>query len=125
MASGQSEPSPCSTTPNMETTNPTPTSNTDANVDSCGTSHDTEDKGDTLVLRKERKFISKIWTHYNYEVISDVTKAICKYCKKKLSGASKNGTKHLKDYHENCPMKRHRDIVSDFTQKKIENRVFR
>ena len=53
MASDQSEPSPCSTTPNMETTNPTPTSNTDANVDSCGTPHGTEDEGDTLVLGKE------------------------------------------------------------------------
>ena len=83
-ASGQSEPSPCSTTPNMETTNPTPTSNTDANVDSCGTPHGTKYEGDALVLGKQRKFISKIWTHYNYEVISGVSKAICKYCKKKL-----------------------------------------
>ena len=60
MASGQSEPSPCSTTPNMETTNVTLTSNTDANVDSCGTPHGTKDEGDKLVLGKERKFIFKI-----------------------------------------------------------------
>ena len=80
----------------------------------------TKDEGDTLVLGKERKFISKIWTHYNYEVISGVPKAICKYCKKKLGGASRNGTKHLKDHHEICPMKRQRDIISDFTQKKLK-----
>ena len=52
MGSGPSEPSPCSTTPNMKTTNPTPTSNTNANVDSCGTPYGTEDEGDALVLGK-------------------------------------------------------------------------
>jgi len=58
--------------------------------------------------------------HYNYEVISGVPKAVCKYYKKNLGGASKNETKHLKDHHEIYPMKRHRDIVSDFTQKKLK-----
>jgi len=122
VASGPSEPSPCSTTPNMETTNPTPTptSNTDANVDSYGTPHGAKDERDTLVLGKRRKFISKVWKHYDYEVIGGVPKAICKCCKKKFGGASRNGTKHLKDHHAICPLKRHRDIVSDFTQKKLK-----
>ena len=60
--SGPSELSPCSITPNMKTTNLTPTltSNIDANVDSCGTPHGTEDGVNTLVLGKQRKFISKV-----------------------------------------------------------------
>jgi len=104
MASG---PSPCSTSKNMKTANPTPTltSNTGANVDSCGTPNATEDEGHTLVLGKQRKFISKVWKHYDYKVISGLPKAICKYCKKKLAGASRNGTDHLKDHHAICPTK--------------------
>ena len=117
-----SGPSPCSTNKNMDTTNPTltPASNIDVNVDSCATPHATENERDTLVLGKQRMFISKIWKHYNYEVISDVPKAICKYSKKKLGGSSRNETKHLNDHHAICPMKRHRDIANDFTQKKLK-----
>ena len=109
-----------------QTTNqtPAPTSNTDVNVDSCGTPHAMEDEGDTLVLGKQRRFISKIWKYYDYEVISGVPKAICKYCKKKLGGNSRNGTKHLNDHYAICPMKRHRDIANDFTQNKLKIEPF-
>ena len=125
VASGPNDPSgpsPCSTNKNIDTTNPTPapTSNTDVNVDSCGTPHATEDEGDTLVLGKQRRFISKIWKHYDYEVIAGIPKAICKYSKKKLGGSSRNGTKHLNDHHAICPMKRHTDVANDFTQKKFK-----
>lgn len=60
--SGPSGPSPCSTNKNIDTTNPTstPASNTDVNVDSCGTPHATENEGDKLVLGKQRRYISKI-----------------------------------------------------------------
>ena len=95
------------------------------NVDSCGTPHATDNEGDKLVLGKQRRFISKIWKHYEYEVISDVPKAICKYCKKKLDGNSRNETKHLNNYRAICPMKRHRDVANDFTQKEVEDRAFR
>jgi len=66
------------------------------------------------------RFISKIWKHYDYEVISSVPKAICKYWKEKLRGTSRNGTKHLNDHHAICPLKRYRNIANDFIQKKLK-----
>jgi len=62
IASGLSEPSPCSTNnkdgANAEAKNPTPSNtNVDTNVGSCGTPNATDDNGTTLTLGRKRKFL--------------------------------------------------------------------
>ena len=91
--------------------------NVDTNVGSSGTSNATEDDGMTLTLGRKRKFLSNVWEHYTLEVRDGVEKAICKYRKKALGGASRNDTKHLRDHQASCPMKRYRSIAQDFAQK--------
>ena len=125
MASGQFEPSPSSTNnkdgANVIAEDPTPSNiNVDTNVGSSGTPNTTEDDGTTLTLGRKRKFLSDVWEHYTLEIRDGLDKAICKYCKKALGGASKNGTKHLKDHQGCCPMKRYRSIAQDFAQKKLK-----
>ena len=79
-----------------------------------------EDDGTTLQLGKKRKFVSEVWAHYCLEVRDGKEKAICKYCKKALGGESRNGTTHLRDHQDICPMRKHRDIAQDFSQKKLK-----
>jgi len=79
-----------------------------------------KDNGTTLTLGRKRKFLSDVWEHYTLELRDGLENAICKYCKKALGGASKNGTKHLRDHQASCPMKRYRSIVQDFAQKKLK-----
>ncbi|KAL4187304.1 hypothetical protein AMTRI_Chr09g18340 [Amborella trichopoda] len=43
------------------------------------------------------KFIDEKWE----------LKAVCKYCKRKLTGASKHGTSYLKNHKKSCPQRRH------------------
>ena len=42
--------------------------------------------------------------------INGQEKAECHYCKKKLVGGSKNGTRHLHDHFKSCPKRTSRDI---------------
>ena len=125
MTGGPSEPSPSSTNNidgvNVVVGDPTPSNtNVDTNVDSCGTPNATDDDGTTLTLGRKRKFLSDVWAHFTLELRDGLEKAICNYCKKALGGASRNGTKHLRDHHASCPMKRYRSIAQDFAQKKLK-----
>ena len=58
----------------------------------------------------KRKLTSIVWNHYKKQRIDGVDKAICNYCGKKLGGESKNGTKHLHDHFNRCPLRKQRDI---------------
>ena len=57
---------------------------------------------------------------YCLEVRDGKEKAICKYCKKALGGESRNGTTHLRDHQDICPMRKYKDIAQDFSQKKLK-----
>ena len=123
--SGPPNPSPCSINKDIQNQNSTPNANTNVtntgtNVDSCGTPNAMEDDGTTLQLGKRRKFISEVWTHYCLQVRDSKEKAICKYYKEALGGESTNGTAHLRDHQDICPVRRHRNIVQDFSQKKLK-----
>ncbi|KAL5180319.1 putative AC transposase [Glycine soja] len=53
---------------------------------------------------------SIVWNHFDkIKTIDGQDKAQCKYCKKLLEGASKNGTKHLHAHMEKCIQKRLHD----------------
>ncbi|RYR26569.1 uncharacterized protein LOC107627550 [Arachis ipaensis] len=41
---------------------------------------------------------SEAWKHFRMEQINGKWKAICKYCKRKIGGDTKQGTKHLHDH---------------------------
>ncbi|KAH6764482.1 hypothetical protein C2S51_015731 [Perilla frutescens var. frutescens] len=58
----------------------------------------------------KRKLTSVVWQHFKKKKINGVDKAECNYCKKKLVGSSKNGTKHLHGHFKICPLRAHRDI---------------
>lgn len=53
---------------------------------------------------------SIVWNHFDkIKTVDGQDKAQCKYCKKLLGGASKNGTKHLHAHMEKCIQKRLHD----------------
>ncbi len=54
----------------------------------------------------KRKLTSIVWNHFKKQRIDGVEKAICNYCGKKLGGESKNGTKHLHDHFNRCPLRK-------------------
>ena len=49
-----------------------------------------------------RKLTSVVWNHFKREKIDGEWKAICNYCRKKLSGKDSHGTKHLHDHYKAC-----------------------
>ena len=50
---------------------------------------------------------SIVWNHFDkIKTVDGQDKAQCKYCKKLLGGASKNGTKHLHAHMEKCIQKK-------------------
>lgn len=65
----------------------------------------------------KRKLKSIVWEHFELKKINEIVKAECRYCKKLLGGASKNGTKHLHEHYQRCPRRR----VVDMRQKIITN----
>ena len=67
-------------------------------------------ESDDQVEVGKRKLTSIVWNHYKKQRIDEIDKAICNYCGKKLGGESKNGTKHLYDHFNRCPLRKQRDI---------------
>lgn len=55
-----------------------------------------------VVGSKRRKLTSPVWRHFERVKIKGNWKAKCAYCKKKLGGETKNGTKHLHDHLRSC-----------------------
>lgn len=56
--------------------------------------------------KKQKKLTSTVWLDFDRETKGDEVVAICKHCKKKLSGKSSGGTSHLRNHLERCPKKR-------------------
>ncbi|KAK1561833.1 hypothetical protein Q3G72_001559 [Acer saccharum] len=59
---------------------------------------------------KKRKLKSVVWNHFSKQKIEGLNKAVCNYCKKKLAGSSRAGTKHLHDHFRICPLRQNKDI---------------
>ena len=55
--------------------------------------------------RATRKLTSKVWLEMTKELVRGEWKAICKYCNKQLSAASKSGTSHLLDHLKICTLR--------------------
>ncbi|KAL4574899.1 hypothetical protein LXL04_021739 [Taraxacum kok-saghyz] len=57
-----------------------------------------------------RKLTSVVWNHFKREKIDGEWKAICNYCRKKLSGKDSHGTTHLHDHYKACMPRKTKDI---------------
>ncbi|KAL4568105.1 hypothetical protein LXL04_023706 [Taraxacum kok-saghyz] len=57
-----------------------------------------------------RKLTSVVWNHFKREKIDGEWKAICNYCRKKLSGKGSHGTTHLHDHYKACMPRKTKDI---------------
>ncbi|KAL5567406.1 hypothetical protein UlMin_030570 [Ulmus minor] len=60
-------------------------------------------------LKKKRKLTSPAWEHFKKMKVGGVMKAICDHCHKHLGVESKNGTRHLLDHIDVCPMIKQKD----------------
>ncbi|KAI3747631.1 hypothetical protein L6452_10167 [Arctium lappa] len=66
---------------------------------------------------------SVAWNHFKKLKVNGEDKAECNYCEKRLGANSKNGTKHLLDHFERCPIRMVRDIRQSILvkeQKKVD-----
>ncbi|XP_023752092.2 zinc finger BED domain-containing protein RICESLEEPER 3-like [Lactuca sativa] len=59
---------------------------------------------------RKRRQRSVVWNHFKKMKVNGIEKAECKYCKKKLGGSSKNGTRHLHDHFKVCIRRPFQDI---------------
>lgn len=59
-----------------------------------------------LGTKSKRKLTSLVWKDFTRVKYMGTTKAKCNYCFKKLSGETKNGTKHLHDNLKSCTLKK-------------------
>jgi len=101
------------------TINSTPTSNSTSTPNStpCSSNNDNLIVDDCVILGEgsekgsfKRRLTFVVWNHFKKQKINGVDKAICNYCKRKLEGESKNGTKHLHEYIKICLYKGQKDI---------------
>ncbi|KAL8472439.1 hypothetical protein ACS0TY_029594 [Phlomoides rotata] len=77
-----------------------------------------DESEETLMLGKKRGLTSIVWNHFKRLKIDNKWKAECNYCKKKLGGDTKNGTRHLHDHFKICPLKNTRDIKQSILMSK-------
>ncbi|KAI3513058.1 hypothetical protein L1887_20383 [Cichorium endivia] len=59
---------------------------------------------------QKRKTRSVVWNHFKKIKVNGVEKAECNYCKKKLGGSSRSGTRHLHDHFKGCVRRPCQDI---------------
>ena len=96
---------------------PTSTSTPITNSTSCSSNNDNLIVDDCVILGEgsekgsfKRRLTSIVWNHFKKQKINGVDKAVCNYCKQKLRGESKNGTKHLHEHIKICPYKEQKNI---------------
>ena len=101
------------------TINSTPTSNSTSTPNStpCSSNNDNLIVDDCVILGEgfekgsfKRRLTSVVWNHLKKQKINGVNKAIYNYCKRKLGGERKNGTKHLHEHIKICPYKGQKNI---------------
>ncbi|XP_060190510.1 zinc finger BED domain-containing protein DAYSLEEPER-like [Lycium barbarum] len=74
---------------------------------------------DTQVTKKRKEMQSRsvIWDHYEKVVLKGIARAMCKYCKKDLAGATANGTTGLRQHLGRCVV--YKSLIKPPTHKKI------
>ena len=68
---------------------------------------------------RKRALTSEVWNHFDREIVKGEWKAICKYCKKALSGELGHGTNHLRNHFNICPLRTTRDIKQTMLNAKV------
>ncbi|GJT15175.1 zinc finger BED domain-containing protein RICESLEEPER 2-like protein [Tanacetum coccineum] len=66
---------------------------------------------------RKRQLTSEVWNHFDKEFVKGEWKAICKYCKKALSG--EHGTNHLRNHFRIYPQRTTRDIKQIMLSTKV------
>ncbi|XP_026405471.1 zinc finger BED domain-containing protein RICESLEEPER 2-like [Papaver somniferum] len=66
-----------------------------------------------------KRLTSLVWNDFERVKRGDAMVAICKHCKRKLNGASTNGTTHLKNHLLRCPLRNSLASASDTTQRNL------
>ena len=99
-----------SNSPNI-TQNPSPTINSTPTPNStpCSSNNDNLIVDDCVILGESSKkgsfksrLTSVVWNHFKKQKLNGVDRAVRNYCKRKLGGESKNGTKHLYEHIKIC-----------------------
>ncbi|CAI8585584.1 unnamed protein product [Vicia faba] len=95
---GASNPTQESTCPTQEvSSNPNPTPKPDIGQ---------QEEIDTILEPASKKLRSNVWQEFKKMKVNGKDKAECIWCKKQLSGTSKNGTNHLKGHLLSCIQKK-------------------
>ncbi|CAI8592311.1 unnamed protein product [Vicia faba] len=95
---GASNPTQESTCPTQEvSSNPNPTPELDIGQ---------QEEIDTILEPASKKLRSNVWQEFKKMKVNGKDKAECIWCKKQLSGTSKNGTNHLKGHLLSCIQKK-------------------
>ncbi|KAK9088255.1 hypothetical protein Scep_027337 [Stephania cephalantha] len=68
------------------------------------------DQMDQPVIKKDKRLTSVVWNDFERVKRDDIMVAICKHCKKKLSGSSTSGTSHLRNHLNRCLGRFNREI---------------
>ncbi|XP_010272686.1 PREDICTED: zinc finger BED domain-containing protein RICESLEEPER 2-like [Nelumbo nucifera] len=63
------------------------------------------------VVKKTKRLTSLVWNDFERVKRADACYAVCKHCKKKLSGSSTSGTSHLRNHLKRCRKRSNHDIA--------------
>ncbi|XP_042483827.1 zinc finger BED domain-containing protein RICESLEEPER 1-like isoform X1 [Macadamia integrifolia] len=73
--------------------------------------HEMEISSPTTVVKPNKRLTSVVWNDFERVKKGDVCVAVCKHCKKKLSGSSTSGTSHLRNHLKRCRKRTNHDIT--------------
>lgn len=80
---------------------------------------------DEAVLVDCSRLKSAVWKDFDRIKRGDACVAVCKHCKKKLSGSSTSGTSHLRNHLIRCRRRSNHDVSQMLTSKgKEKGRIF-
>ncbi|XP_015575451.2 zinc finger BED domain-containing protein RICESLEEPER 2-like [Ricinus communis] len=77
------------------------------------------DLSDAVVVKSSR-LKSVVWNDFDRVKKGDTFVAICRHCKKKLSGSSTSGTSHLRNHLIRCQRRSHNGGIAQYLSKKKE-----
>ncbi|XP_010273438.1 PREDICTED: zinc finger BED domain-containing protein RICESLEEPER 1-like [Nelumbo nucifera] len=70
-----------------------------------------EENSSPPTVKKTKRLTSLVWNDFERVKRGDVCVAVCKHCKKKLSGSSTSGTSHLRNHLKRCQKISNHDIA--------------